>query len=144
MTETNTAGSRLGYVLSALRCIGRERFSKTSERRIEEKVKSVKFSTSRLLACGVLLIWSVLLTGCGGKVEGNTYAGNAGVVQIEFKSGGKAYVSTGPVSTPCTYTESGKTVTLVCEGDKTVFAVDDDGALNGPPGGMLGRLTKKK
>ena len=53
-------------------------------------------------------------------------------------------MSTGPVSTPCTYTESGKTVTLVCEGDKTVFTVDDDGALNGPQGGMLGRLTKKK
>ena len=66
------------------------------------------------------------------------------VVQVEFKSGGKAYVSTGPVSTPCTYTESGKTVTLVCEGDKTVFTMDDDEALNGPQGGMLGRLTKKK
>jgi hypothetical protein len=82
--------------------------------------------------------------GCSGKVEGNTYTGNAGVVQIEFKSDGKAYVSTGPASTPCTYTENGKTVTLVCEGDKTVFTVDDDGALNGPQGGFLGRLTKKK
>jgi hypothetical protein len=97
-------------------------------------VKKIKFNISNLLALGVLLMWSVLLTGCGGKVEGNTYAGNGGVVQIEFKSGGKAYVSTGPVSTPCTYTESGK----------TVFTVDDDGALNGPQGGMLGRLTKKK
>jgi hypothetical protein len=123
---------------------GHEGFSKTGERRIEEKVKKIKFSTSKLLALGVLLMWSALLTGCGGKVEGNTYAGNGGVVQIEFKSGGKAYVSTGPVSTPCTYTESGKTVTLVCEGDKTVFTVNDDGALNGPQGGMLGRLTKKK
>jgi hypothetical protein len=107
-------------------------------------MKKIEFSTSKLLVLGVLLIWSALLTGCGGKVEGNTYSGNGGVVQVEFKSGGKAYVSTGPVSTPCTYTESGKTVTLVCEGDKTVFTVDDDGALNGPPGGMLGRLEKKK
>jgi hypothetical protein len=122
----------------------REELGKTGEQRIEEKVNKVKFSTSRLLALGVLLMWSVLLTGCGGTVEGTTYAGNGGVVQIEFKSGGRAYVSTGPVSTPCTYTESGKTVTLVCEGDKTVFTVDDDGALNGPQGGMLGRLTKKK
>jgi hypothetical protein len=108
------------------------------------KMKKIEFSTSKLLALRVLLMWSVLLTGCGGKVEGNTYAGNGGVVQVEFKSGGKAYVSTGPVSTPCTYTESGKTVTLICEGDKTVFTVDDDGALIGPPGGMLGRLEKKK
>src|SRR6202171_2500950 len=107
-------------------------------------MKKIKFSTSKLLDVGVLLMSSVLLTGCGGTVEGNTYAGNGGVVQIEFKSGGKAYVSTGPVSTPCTYTESGKTVTLVCEGDKTVFTMDDDGALNGPQGGMLGRLAKKK
>jgi hypothetical protein len=111
---------------------------------IEEKMKNIEFSTSRLLGWGVFLMWSVLLTGCGGKVQGNTYAGNGGVIQVEFKSGGKAYVSTGPVSTACTYTESGKTVTLVCESDKTVFTVDDDGALIGPPGGMLGRLEKKK
>jgi hypothetical protein len=106
-------------------------------------MKKIRFNT-KLLALGVLPIGSLLLTGCGGKVEGNTYAGNGGVVQIEFKSGGKAFVSTGPVTTSCTYAESGKTVTLVCEGDKTVFTVEDDGALNGPPGGMLGRLTKKK
>ena len=81
--------------------------------------------------------------GCGGGVEGNTYADNGGVVKIEFKSGGKAYVSTGPVTTACTYSESGRSVTLNCKGDTTVFTVDDD-ALNGPPNGFLGRLTKKK
>jgi hypothetical protein len=107
-------------------------------------VKRIGSGGAKLLALATLLISSGLLIACDGKVEGNTYAGNGGVVQIEFKSGGKAYVSTGPVSTPCTYTESGKTVTLICEGDKTVFTVDDDGALNGPQGGMLGRLTKKK
>jgi hypothetical protein len=101
-------------------------------------------NSSYQLALGTVLILGVLLTGCGGKLEGSTYAGNGGVVQIEFKSGGKAYVSTGPVSTPCTYTEEGKTVTLICEGDKTVFTMDHDGALNGPQGGFLGRLTKKK
>jgi hypothetical protein len=82
--------------------------------------------------------------GCGGKVEGNTYEGNGGVVKIEFKSGGKAYMSAGPATTTCTYTESGKTVTLICVGDKTVFTVEDDGALSGPPDGLLTRLTKKK
>ena len=101
-----------------------------------------RFNSSAQLALAIFLICGVYVSGCGGKVEGNTYAGNGGVVQIEFKSGGKAYVSTGPVSTPCTYTESGKTLTLICEGDKTVFTVDD-GALKGPPGGVLGRLTKK-
>lgn len=86
----------------------------------------------------------LLTTGCGGKVQGNTYADNGGVVRIEFKSGGKAYVSTGPVSNSCSYSESGKSVTLTCEGDKTILTVDDDGALNGPPGGLLSRLTKVK
>jgi hypothetical protein len=102
-----------------------------------------RFTLSNVLSIAMIGALGATI-GCGGKVEGNTYEGNGGVVKIEFKSGGKAFVSTGPLSTPCTYTESGKTVTLVCEGDKTVFTVDDDGALNGPQGGMLGRLTKKK
>jgi hypothetical protein len=93
---------------------------------------------------GALLAVIVVATGCGGKVEGNTYSDNGGVVTIEFKSGGKAYVSTGPATNTCSYTESGKTVVLTCEGDKTTFTVDDDGALNGPPGGFITRLTKKK
>jgi hypothetical protein len=83
-------------------------------------------------------------TACGNKVQGNTYEDNGGVVKIEFKSGGKAYVSTGPATNVCSYAESGKTVTLTCDADKTAFTVDDDGALNGPPGGFLTRLTKKK
>jgi hypothetical protein len=101
----------------------------------------IRFISSASLS---LLAFGLILSGCGSSVSGNTYTGNGGVVQVEFKSGGKAYVSTGPVSTPCTYTESGKTVTLICEGDKTEFTVDDDGALLGPRGGFLGRLTKKK
>lgn len=85
------------------------------------------------------------ITACGGaKVAGSTYSGNGGVVKIEFKSDGKAYVSTGPVSTTCSYQEKGKSLTLVCEGDETAFTIDDDGALIGPPGGMLARLTKDK
>src|SRR5262245_59836353 len=94
-----------------------------------------------LLAIIVVLVTAV---GCSTKVEGNTYENNGGVVSIEFKSGGKAYLSAGPATTNCTYTESAKTVTLMCVGDKTVFIVDDDGDLNGPPDGMLTRLTKKR
>ena len=87
---------------------------------------------------------TIAATSCGGSAEGHVYSGNGGAVRIEFKSGGKAFVATGPVSTPCTYTQSGKTLTLVCEGDTTVFKVDDDGALIGPPDGFLSRLTKEK
>jgi hypothetical protein len=97
------------------------------------------FKTLRALAISLL----ILTVGCGRKVEGNTYEDNGGVVKVEFKSGGKAYVSTGPVTNTCTYSEDSKSVTLVCEGDKTVFTVEED-ALNGPPGGFLSRLTKKK
>ena len=102
------------------------------------------FKYSVALSFGIVLMSALVSNGCGSSVEGNTYTGNGGVVVVEFKSGGKAFVSTGPVSTPCTYTASGKTVVLTCEGDKTTFTVDDDGALIGPPNGMLGRLTKKK
>jgi len=101
-------------------------------------------SSLNLASCIVAIGMLIATVGCGGKVAGNTYEGNGGVVRIEFKSGGKAYVSTGPVTTPCSYSENGKTVTLICQGDKTVFTVDEDGALNGPQGGFLGRLTKKK
>jgi hypothetical protein len=92
---------------------------------------------------GLAIVLS-LTTACGSSVAGSTYIDNGGVVQIEFKSDGKAYVSTGPVSNACTYTQSGKTLTLICNGDKTAFTIDDDGALNGPPNGFLSRLTKKK
>ena len=89
-------------------------------------------------------IAAISLTSCGGKVQSNTYTGNGGVVVVEFKSGGKAYIATGPVSTPCTYTESGKNVTLVCEGKPLEFTIDDEGSLIGPPDGFVARLTKKK
>lgn len=95
-------------------------------------------------AVTLVAILGVCTTSCGGaKAEGHTYTGNGGVVKVEFKSDGKAFLSTGPVTTTCTYSESSKTVTLECEGDKTDFAIDNDGALIGPPEGMLARLTKE-
>lgn len=106
---------------------------------------NARFDNSSARLFTLIAILTVCTTGCGGtNAAGNTYIDNGGVVKIEFKSGGKAYVSTGPVTTTCSYTESGKSLTLVCEGDTTEFAVDDDGALNGPAGGMLARLTKQK
>ena len=90
------------------------------------------------------IAFSIAIAGCGSSVAGSTYIDNGGVVQIEFKSDGKAYVSTGPVTNTCSYTQSGKTLTLSCRGDKTTFTVEDDGALSGPPDSFMGRLTKKK
>jgi hypothetical protein len=106
-------------------------------------VKTKFAGSKRLLVLSVAVV-SVTLS-CGGGVKGKTYVDNGNVVQIEFKSGGKAYMSMGPVTNNCTYTESGKNVTLNCgEGETLAFTMDDDGALNGPPGGMVSRLTKKK
>jgi hypothetical protein len=105
----------------------------------------------RSLALASLTVVALMAAACTGKagssinVQGHTYHGNGDVVSIEFKSGGKAFVSTGPVSTPCNYSQSGSNVTLICENDRTNFTVDaDDGALIGPPDGMLGRLTRKQ
>jgi predicted small secreted protein len=87
---------------------------------------------------------SATLAGCGNRIAGNTYWGAGNLVQIEFQSGGKARASIGPMTSDCTYTENGKTVELACEGVKEVLTVNDDGSLSGPPGGLMGRLTKKK
>lgn len=82
--------------------------------------------------------------GCGNNVSGHTYGAAGGGVTIEFQSGGKAVTSFGPMSSQCTYTQSGKQVSLVCEGDTTVLTIGDDGSLDGPADGMLGHLTKVK
>jgi hypothetical protein len=118
-------------------------FRRAVERRIEVSLMKYRFNPSKVLAFTIPTIVSVFLTGCGGKVQGKTYQDNGGVVKIEFKSGGKAYVSAGPATTTCTYSEDGNKVTMICEGDKTVFTVEDDGALSGPPDGLMTRLTKK-
>ena len=105
------------------------------------KTKRVGSKGLLVLIIGVL----TLATACGGGVKGNTYVDNGNVVQIEFKSDGKAYMSMGPMTNTCTYTESGKNINLKCgPGEILAFTIDDDGALNGPPGGMVSRLTKKK
>ena len=93
----------------------------------------------------MMLALAVSLSACGeDSVEGNAYEAAGGGVSIEFKSGGKASFSIGPAKQDCSYAQNGKTVTLTCEGDKTDFTIADDGSLQGPPQGMLGKLTKKK
>jgi hypothetical protein len=84
------------------------------------------------------------LAGCAGSVSGSTYQNANGMIQVEFKSGGKAFTSLSGMTTSCSYKEESRKVTLECEGDKTVFTVNDDGSLSGPPTGFLARLTKKK
>jgi hypothetical protein len=93
-------------------------------------------------ACALVALACLAIAGCGSKVKGNTYDG--GIVSIAFASDGKATYSAGPISTECTYTESGSKVTLTCSGQPAVFTVDSDGNLNAPPDSMLGKFTKRK
>ncbi len=103
----------------------------------------MRASLKRVTTAAVALV-CVGAAGCGTSVNGHTFAGNGNVVTVEFQSGGKAYASMGPMTLSCTYTQSGKQVSLVCEGDTTVLTIGDDGSLNGPPDGMLAHLTKVK
>jgi hypothetical protein len=107
---------------------------------IPQQEKPMK--SAHALAC--LVAACIFMAGCGSKVKGHTFQDNGGVVKIEFKSGAKAFVSTGPVTNTCSYKESSRKVNLVCDGDTTVLTVEEDGALSGPPNGFLARLTPVK
>ena len=95
-------------------------------------------------AAPAVLLACLALAGCGHSVTGNTYQNANGIIQVEFKSGGKAFTSLNGMTNTCSYKEESKTVTLECEGDKTVFTHNDDDSLTGPPSGFLTRLTRKK
>jgi hypothetical protein len=113
----------------------------TRQVKTAKQVKTMRRSGWVAAAAALLCLGAV---GCGNNVSGHTYGTAGGGVTIEFQSGGKAVTSIGPMSSQCTYTQSGKQVSLACEGDTTVFTIGDDGSLDGPPDGMLGHLTKVK
>jgi hypothetical protein len=94
------------------------------------------------VAAASLALMCLGIAGCGNSVSGHTYSAPGGMVKIEFQSGGKAMTSMGPMSSNCTYTQSGAKVELTCEGDTTELTVASDGSLTGPPDGMLAKLTK--
>lgn len=95
-----------------------------------------------LCAAAATLLLCISLTACGSKVKGNTY--EAGMISLSFQSGGKATFSAAGDGAPCTYTESGNKITVTCNNDTTVFTVDSDGNLDGPPDSLIGKLVKKK
>jgi len=98
-------------------------------------VRNLSASVGTLLLC-------LALTACGSKVKGNTY--EAGVISISFQSGGKATFSTPGDAASCTYTESGDKISVSCNGETTVFTIDSDGNLDGPPGSFIPKLIKHK
>lgn len=96
----------------------------------------------RLVAAVAVTLFCLFATACGSKVKGNTY--ESGFISVSFQSGGKATFASGPISTDCTYAESGNKVTLTCNGQPAVFTVNGDGNLEAPAESMMGTLTKKK
>lgn len=104
----------------------------------------MKASLQGVLASAGVALLCLGAAACGSGVSGHTYAGNGDLVKIEFQSGGKAFASMGPMTSTCTYTQSGKTISLICEGDTEQLTMASDGSLSGPPDGMLAHLTKVK
>jgi hypothetical protein len=102
-------------------------------------------NSSRLIV--VLLVLVFLAASCGGGRDPwvGVYSNANSSVVLEIKSGGKGSFALAGEKKDCTYTTDGtKTLTLDCNmGDKITFTKQADGSLMGPPGNMIGALTKK-
>ncbi|HUK31765.1 MAG TPA: hypothetical protein VLV89_11670 [Candidatus Acidoferrum sp.] len=103
----------------------------------------MKISFQRTIVA-LAVIAALAVVGCGG-VSGDTYQSAGGILQIQFQSGGKATMSMGGQSAPCTYVEDSKSVTLTCQGGAGTLALTktDSKTLTPPPGNFIGPLTKK-
>ena len=96
--------------------------------------------TRRLSAILVaMMALAGLLAACGGgsSVQGSTY--QSAMIKIEFKSGGVATATIGPMSTQCSYTQKDKQVTVTCDGQPETFTVAADGTLSSE---HFGKLSK--
>jgi hypothetical protein len=107
------------------------------ERRLAMKRAICGWAVGLTLAMGM----SVLVAGCGAKVEG-TYSNANGLAMLELKSGGKATVSLMGQASDCTYLVNENQVVVNCGGDKSVYRVNGDGSLTGP--GFIGVMKKEK
>jgi hypothetical protein len=98
---------------------------------------------------GLVLLASAVGAGCSACDTGGmrgTYSDPASSLILELKSGGKAsFTFQGDVA-DCTYSASGKQLTVDCKGDagRTVFTIHDDGLLTGPPGSFMPALRRQK
>ena len=88
----------------------------------------------------------LLASGCNSEPRG-VYSDANGAVILELRSGGKAnFTFMGDVE-DCSFTSSGKQLTLICKGSPvptTVFNTHDDGSLTGPAGSFMPPLRKQK
>ncbi len=99
----------------------------------------------KVMWAGGMLCLGGALAGCGPSVTG-TYADANGAFGLDVQSGGKATMTFMGMSLPCTYTTSGKQLTLTCQGQPAneVFTVNSDGSLAPPPDTLIPLLKKTK
>lgn len=88
---------------------------------------------------------AMLATGCNSGPRG-TYSDTPGSTVLDLKSGGKANLTYMGDVADCTYTTSGKQLTLNCPGTAgtLVFTIHDNDTLTGPPGSFIPALRKQK
>ncbi len=123
------------------RCNGRSWLANTN--RSVENPKNAGTHRAAVMAA-ILLCLSYAIIGCASGIQG-TYTESGGNYMLVLKSGGKAELTVARVTTPCTYTQAGTTLTLTCEDfdDTMIFTVHDDGSLVTTPGNDLPTLKKK-
>ena len=96
----------------------------------------------------ILFAGAWLLVSMGACTSGaqGTYSDQSGGLILELKSGGKANLTMQGEIVECTYSTSGKQITVECKGPAgiNVFNVHDDGSLTGPPGSFFPALRKQK
>ena len=97
----------------------------------------------RWIAAMAMVCGCLLLPGCSCDSVPGTYTDSEGVVTVELKSDGKAYVSLGELGTNAgEWEQDGDRIIVKIGDDSTVLTRNDDGSLNG--GIMLGTLKKKE
>lgn len=100
-------------------------------------------SRRSLLSMTPLAVLVLLLGSCGSKLQGH-YSNVNGTVTLELESDGKASLTLMGESIPCTYRVDGSRVSIDCKGDTTLFTIQSDGSLAGPPGSLIGALRKHR
>ncbi len=97
-----------------------------------------------LVTAAILFSLCYTIAGCASGNQG-TYTEPGGNYVLVLKSSGKADLTAANVTTPCTYTQTGSTITLTCEDfdDSIILTLHDDGSLTSPPGSLLPTLRKK-
>ena len=103
----------------------------------------IRFRSLLILALAAWLL--IVVTACSSGPKG-TYSNDNGRIVLDLQSGGKANLTAMGEVASCTHSISGNQLTLNCKGDAgtTVFTVQDDGSLTGPPGGYMPALRKRK